>query len=300
MRYPKERNFYKMEEEEDDGGEASIGEKGVDGMLSKSATTAGAKATDIENEKTGDMVVSERHLALPQKSRIESSVPFHLRGIPMPAEGSLSGAYSMSSNRSSYDASSVVRKYWEASMAARPGPYAHGGPSSTRDLEGGGYFDEGSIFDGSRDSESRMADILSLRTTGSGGSVADTTGSSGRYRYRRSTLNSLFGAQRSVTTISTQSSFPDSLMITEEEFLERVRQHELQMQLEQDGQYYDGRQDSYLSGSTISRSSSIPSLTSSNDPFKTFDSNGVLLDTNPFSDNRAASRASSQRSYWFS
>jgi len=91
-------------------------------------------------------------------------------------------------------------------------------------------------------------------------------------------------------------------MISEEEFNERIRMHEIQMRLEQE--YYDRYFAEHPDGedyqSTISRSNSIPSLTSSNDPFKTFDSNEVLVDMdtgldadddaeNPFSDDRAHS-----------
>ncbi|KAG0368814.1 hypothetical protein BGZ54_001068 [Gamsiella multidivaricata] len=141
-----------------------------------------------------------------------------------------------------------------------------------------------------------MADILSLRTAGSGASMADTIGAaSSRYRYRRSTLNSLgnssLGLQQSMTeTTGSLSSIPDSLMITEEEFQERLRQYELQQQ-EYDRYYQDHLPSgaSYPSRSTISRTNSIPSLTSSNDPFKTFDSNEGLLDMDPFSDQKAES-----------
>ncbi|KAF9944064.1 hypothetical protein BGZ65_012696 [Modicella reniformis] len=263
-----------------------------------------------------------------------------------------------SRSRSSFGTSSVVSKYWTAAMAARAEKlvapddiYHHLSSTSsvavatqpkTQDLERG--YEEGSIFGDGRayhlhgsitssinssghDSESRMADILSLRTTGSG--AADMIGgssNSSRHRYRRSTLNSVgdassFGLPRSTATISTGtlSSIPDSLMISEDEFLERLRAHEMEMQLQQ--QYYDRYYaetpedgDEYHSSSqlTISRSNSIPSLTSSNDPFKTFDSNEVLVDMdrdqedrnmeadddeNPFSDDRSQSLTPPQPSY---
>ncbi|KAF9994838.1 hypothetical protein BGZ80_007676 [Entomortierella chlamydospora] len=193
----------------------------------------------------------------------------------------------MSSTESSFENSSVIRRYWEASMAARaecntPQPQTHVG------------HEEGSIFgdDSSRDSESRMADILSLRTSGSG-SITETLGTMERYNNRRSTLGgaSSFGNETSLTT--TISSVPDSLLISEEEFLERLQMHQLEQ--EYYNRYYPNHHDQYPARSFISRSSSIPSLTSTNDPFKTFDSNEILLDVDPFSDSRAVSRAS-QRS----
>ncbi|KAF8960585.1 hypothetical protein BGZ46_001544 [Entomortierella lignicola] len=288
-RKPKGGHFYKMDDQDDyDEVEVHTGKSSDKGakLASASLATGGAAAILGLNDK------EEISVTTPQQAHLDAPPMSYMRGAPSPFSYPSSHEYTMSSIRSSFDQSSVIRKYWEASMAAR---VASNATQDQVHVDGESY-QEGSIFgDGSsRDSESRMADILSLRTTGSS---ADTLGTLERYNNRRSTLKSMgemssFSNERSLTT--TLSSIPDSLMISEEEFLERLAMHERQMQLEQEyyNQYHSGHNDRYPSRSTFSRTSTTPSLTSTNDPFQTFDSNEVLVEADPFSDSRAASRAS--------
>ncbi|KAF9939042.1 hypothetical protein BGZ67_010097 [Mortierella alpina] len=345
-RSPKEGFFYQMDDNETDieidsqSGEAfdekSGNRSGVDTMLA--TTSHQTRPTSVVEDGAG---VHQRSVmtSVPPLQPLQNA---HLEPLPtgfdrqrrssLPLTDPTSSAFSMSSYRSSFETSSVFRKYWAASMAARAERRAEGHPPSTRDLEDGrsGYshYEEGSVFgDGSRDSESRLADIMSMRTTGSGHSAATT-----RRSYRRNTLNS-FGAYsfgQTETTTMSLSSIPDSLMISEDEFLERLRAHELEQEEQyhqarqhgqqysdegdEDGAYYRGASYHHHHphpyyhhghGSIISRrTSSVPSLTSSTDPFKTFDSNEVLMDMDhtstedldPFSDDRALSRTSSMQS----
>ncbi|KAF9349941.1 hypothetical protein BGX34_001491, partial [Mortierella sp. NVP85] len=308
---PKEGYFFKMDDqdddEEDDHYHHQHGQRSVRSEEKNLGTPA---MSEISARRSG--TGGQPPLTFPPHAHLSdttSSLPRHTRGGSTSASRSpfddptTSRPGSMSSRKSKrqsyFETSSTARKNWASAMAARAerlvapdNHYHHLSSASsssavlprTRDIEQG--YEEGSIFgDGhsinssGRDSESRMADILSLRTTGSG---ADTIGgASSRYRYRRSTLNSMgnssFGLPHGTATPSTGtlSSIPDSLMISEEEFNERIRMHEIQMRLEQE--YYDRYFAEHPDGedyqSTISRSNSIPSLTSSNDPFKTFDSN---------------------------
>ncbi|KAF9570111.1 hypothetical protein EC968_002168 [Mortierella alpina] len=346
-RSPKEGYFYQMDDNNTDididshSGEAfdekSGNRSGIDTMLA--TTSQPTRITSMVEDGAG---VHERSVmtSVPPLRPLQDA---HLEPLPpgfdrqrrrssLPLTDPTSSAFSMSSYRSSFETSSVIRKYWAASMAARAERRAEGHPSSTRDLEDGrSDYEEGSIFgDGSRDSESRLADIMSMRTTGSGHSAATA-----RRPYRRNTLNSFsaYSFGQTETTTMSLSSIPDSLMISEDEFLERLRAHELELEK----QYHQARQphgeqysdegdedEAYYSrtpyhhhhphpyyhhghghGSVISRrTSSVPSLTPSTDPFKTFDSNEVLMDVDhttttedidpdPFSDDRALSRTSS-------
>ncbi|KAI1316870.1 hypothetical protein EDD11_009360 [Mortierella claussenii] len=337
-RKPKEGYFYRMEDQEDDmissrseilssaekvGTNNSI--EGGEGVLYHSSSAGATATVSTSFARTGNDGMDYPPVILPPNAHLDAAVLMsHLRKTPSlfggGVGGSLSRSQSMSSIRSSVDNSSVIRRYWEAAMAARAERMTQDPFFSRHDLEvergltggerGERPYEEGSIFgcgrsntdaSSGRDSESRMADILSLRTADSGdGSAA----ASSKYRYmtRRSTLNSMgaassFWQRRSSASETTLSSIPDSLMITEEEYLERLQMHQMQMQMEEQG-YYDHQYGRYPS--TISRSDSMPSLTSSNDPFKTFDSNDVLVNMDfqdPFSDERAQSR-SSQRSDW--
>ncbi|KAF9965645.1 hypothetical protein BGZ70_004407 [Mortierella alpina] len=344
-RSPKEGYFYQMDDNDTD---IEIDSHSGEAFDEKSGNRSGIdtmQATTSHQTRPTSMV--EDGAGVHQRSVMASVPPLkplqyaHLEPLPagfdrqrrssLPLTDPASSAFSMSSYRSSFETSSVIRKYWAASMAVRAERRAEGHPPSTRDLEDGrsgySYYDEGSVFgDGSRDSDSRLADIMSMRTTGSGHSAATT-----RRPYRRNTLNS-FGAYsfgQTETTTMSLSSIPDSLMISEDEFLERLRAHELEqeelyLQAQQHGQQYsdegDEEEHAYYPhphhrhphpyyhhghGSIISRrTSSVPSLTSSTDPFKTFDSNEVLMDVDhtstedldPFSDDRALSRTSSTQS----
>ncbi|KAF9279428.1 hypothetical protein BGZ68_007920 [Mortierella alpina] len=342
-RSPKDGYFYQMDDHDTDieidsqNGEAfdekSGNRSGVDTMLA--TTSHQTRPTSMVEDGAGAHQSSVMASVPPLKPLQDA----HLEPLPagfdrqrrssLPLTDPTSSAFSMSSYRSSFETSSVIRKYWAASMAARAERRAEGHPPSTRDLEDGrsgySYYEEGSVFgDGSRDSESRLADIMSVRTTGSGHSAAT------RRPYRRNTLNSFGGysfGQTETTTMSL-SSIPDSLLISEDEFLERLRAHELEQEeqyyraRQQRSQYSDDDEEAYYPGiphhhrhphpyyhhghgSIISRrTSSVPSLTSSTDPFKTFDSNEVLMDMDhtstedldPFSDDRALSRTSSLQS----
>ncbi|KAG0208185.1 hypothetical protein BGX31_002413 [Mortierella sp. GBA43] len=318
-RQPKEGQFHRMDDQDDDDDEdRHMDEKNAaSAARTRNSFGRGARTSTVQPALT---VPPTAHL-------VDTSVPRHMR------DGSGSSKSKRPKSRSNFETSSAVRKSWTANMKERAerlvssdrGYHQLSSASSsaaalpmTRDLERG--YEEGSIFgDGrsinssGRDSESRLADIISLRTTGSG---AETIGSS---LHRRSTLrsmdNSSFGLPHSTATTSTGalSSIPDSLVISEDEFLERLQAYEKQMQLEQE--YFDRYYAEHPDGEsyhTISRSNSIPSLTSSNDPFKTFDSNEVLVDMdtgldvdqdmdqdmeNPFSDARAESPAPPQQSY---
>ncbi|KAF9958864.1 hypothetical protein BGZ72_010758 [Mortierella alpina] len=342
-RSPKDGYFYQMDDNDtdieiDSTSGAAFDEKsgnrsGVDTMLA--TTSHQTRPTSMVEDGAGVqqrlVMASVPALQPLQNAHLEPHPPGldRQRRSSLPLTDPTSSAFSMSSYRSSFETSSVIRKYWAASMAARAERRAEGHPPSTRDLEDGrsgySYYEEGSVFgDGSRDSESRLADIMSTRTTGSGHSAATT-----RRPYRRNTLNS-FGAYsfgQTETTTMSLSSIPDSLMISEDEFLERLRAHELEQEeqynqaRQQRQQYSDGDDDEayypyhhhrhphpyyhHGHGSIISRrTSSVPSLTSSTDPFKTFDSNEVLMDMDhtstedldPFSDDRALSRTSLLRS----
>ncbi|KAF9186258.1 hypothetical protein BGZ51_002109 [Haplosporangium sp. Z 767] len=228
--------------------------------------------------------------------------------------------YTMSSMRSSCETSSVVRKYWAASMAARAERRLEGFPPSR------GYFDQESV---SRDrthapsfsSESRKADILSFdessaapsrNSAGTGFDIATTTTTrEGPFqRHYRNTLSSVNGYIRRSMSMSLASlgstdneswhgrhGFRSSINT---EFLDHLNIKSVQSeqrQLEYYAHYY--RQNPTMStieqsvGCTKTmttgswRTSSVPSLTSTNDPFKTFDSNEVLVDMGPFSDNHA-------------
>ncbi|KAG0326527.1 hypothetical protein BG000_001347 [Podila horticola] len=244
-----------------------------------------------------------------------------------------SSAYSMSSIGSSFVASSVLRQYWAASEAARA--------ERRRDTYGGrslaeaeGYYTEGSIF-GDRDSESRMADIVSRTENGSVGTFTTQRQRDhslerrwARGLDRRNTLGSSIGdsssLQRTTTMTMSFSSIPssmDSEEYHEQVYLDqlhmqglRMREQELMMLHEhrmRQQEYYDHRPQfhhhphdphllhhghhhyphhaDYIGTMTSRRSSSVPSLTSTNDPFKTFDSNDLLAtpSMDPFSDSRA-------------
>ncbi|KAF9172142.1 hypothetical protein BGX21_004296 [Mortierella sp. AD011] len=290
-RKPKGGYFYKMEDEDDDQVEICTGE-GSD--RNTKLTTSSNETHPVTVTAQGSSIKEEileravhPPLATPQQVHLEPSPMLHVPGALSPFENSLTREYTMSSTGSNLENSSVIRRYWEASMAARA-------ECSTHQSQTHIGHEEGSIFgdDSSRDSESRMADILSLRSSGNG-SITETLGTMERYNNRRSTLGgvSSFGNETSLTT--TISSVPDSLLISEEEFLERLQMHQLEQ--EYYNRYYPDHHDQYPTRSSISRSNSIPSLTSTNDPFKTFDSNEILVDVDPFSDSRAVSRAS-QRS----
>ncbi|KAG0355037.1 hypothetical protein BGZ54_001325 [Gamsiella multidivaricata] len=237
----------------------------------------------------------------------------------------------MSSMRSSFESSSVVRQYWAASMAARTERRLEGFPPSVS------YSEGDSVFGGHRrtpsmSSQSRKADILSMDDSsftesyidgprvgaGAGSAAGPLSFKEGMVkRHYRSTVNSVQSYIRRSMSMSL-ASFQSGISSTDDEgwhrghgyrssinteFLDHLnikalRSH--QHQLAYYRHYY--RQNPSLTASTIDetpvmganaktmttttswRTSSAPSLTSTNDPFQTFDSNEILVDLSPFSD----------------
>lgn len=283
-------------------------------MASIATTPIAAKGSELPMETT---------VAMPPHVFMEPTAMNRRRySLPMTE----SSAYSMSSIGSSFEASSVVRQYWAASEAARA--------ERRRDTYGGrsmgseGYYTEGSIF-GDRDSESRMADIVSQTENGSFATFTTKRqrDHSLERRWaqgldRRNTLGSSIGdsssLQRTTTMTMSFSSIPssmDSEEYREQVYLDRLHMQALRMREQEmmmlyehqmrQQHYYDHRPQHhnhphdphlldhhhhhYLDTMTSRRSSSVPSLTSTNDPFKTFDSNEILMDnpSDPFSDSRA-------------
>lgn len=331
---PKEGYFYKMEDEDEgdfdnDDMHQSSGdlEKRYAASTMTASTAAASTASDDGTTETRDRSMAVGAgvgqldaVTVPQMALLgdtTTAASFHKRRSSLPYM--VTSHYTMSSlgDGSSIDGddSSVVRKYWAASMAARAERRLEG-HSPTRGLEddSDAYgYDEGSIFgDQSRDSDSRMADILSLRTAGSVDGTAGGTMDTARHHlyeqyqqrepYRRDTLNTSFGDGLSTRTMTPSlSSAQDSCPFSEEEFLERMHFEQLQAQLQHEyyareqrehhqRYHHHGEAESMMSR----RTSSVPSLTSTNDPFKTFDSNEIVLDQDqdlepsedPFADSR--------------
>ncbi|CAO3564500.1 unnamed protein product [Mortierella alpina] len=226
----------------------------------------------------------------------------------------------MSSMRSTstWETSSVVRKYWVASMAARTERRLEGFPRSRDCLGGGSAF--GDRRTPSFSSLSRKADILSFDD--SSFTTDESSGSARRdgtvMRHYRSTVHSMneylrrsmsmsLSSLRSTVPSSDDESFhPHSTgrrgrgfrLSINGAFLDHLNIKSLQdeqRQLEYYTHHY--RQNPSMSTVTTagcrtgtsgrSRASSVPSLTSTNDPFQTFDSNEILVDLGPFSDEYA-------------
>ncbi|KAF9906282.1 hypothetical protein EC991_000770 [Linnemannia zychae] len=322
-RKPQEGYFYKMDDDDDEGddndGHSDMQSSGdLEKRHAAAATASNADGTTETRDRSPAVGAGVRELdavTVPQMAFIgdtTTTASYHKRRSSLPYM--VTSSYTMSSlgGSSVDDDSSVVRKYWAASMAARAERRLEG-HSPTRGLDGydgsDSYgYDEGSIFgdqstSASRDSDSRMADILSLRTTGSVDGTTGSTMDTSRHRhlydqqygehhqYRRDTLNTSFGGVSTRTMTPSLSSADDSCPFGEEEFLERMHLQQLQAQLQHE--YYaqqqrEQRYHDYGSSMGSRRTSSVPSLTSTNDPFKTFDSNEIVLDhydhLNPFAD----------------
>ncbi|KAF9388710.1 hypothetical protein CPB97_000559 [Podila verticillata] len=283
---------------------------------------ASTTATTTPTAARGSEPPTETTVAMPPHVFMDPAVLSRRRySLPMTE----SSAYSMSSIGSSFGASSVVRQYWAASEAARA--ERRRDTYSGRSMGSEDYYTEGSIF-GDRDSESRMADIVSRTENGSFATFTTRRqrDHSLERRWaegldRRNTLGSSIGEssslQRATTMTMSFSSVPssmDSEEYREQVYLDRLHMQALRMREQEmmmlhehqmrQQQYYDHRPQShhhphdphllhhhhhhYLDTMTSRRSSSVPSLTSTNDPFKTFDSNEILMDpSDPFSDSRA-------------
>ncbi|KAF8938408.1 hypothetical protein BGZ47_008590 [Haplosporangium gracile] len=329
---PKEGYFYKMEDEDEDDFDNDDMQQSSGDLEKRYAastmTASAAAAATVSNDGTTETRVRSMAVGagvgqldavtVPQMALLgdTTAASSHKRRSSLPYM--VTSHYTMSSLGSSVDGddSSVVRKYWNASMAARAERRLEGhSPTRGLDDDSDMYgYDEGSIFgDQSRDSDSRMADILSLRTTGSVDGSAGGTMDTSRHHlyeqyqqrepYRRDTLNTSFGDGISTRTMTPSlSSAQDSCPFSEEEFLERM--HLQQLQVQHQHEYYaqqqrEHHQRCHHHGDTESmmsrRTSSVPSLTSTNDPFKTFDSNEIVLDQDqdqhhrsedPFADSR--------------
>lgn len=321
-------HFYKMEDGDDDFDHMQQSSGDMEKRYAAASTaTASASAAASSNDGTetrdksmmavGAGVGQLDAVTVPQMALLGDTNAdlYHKRRSSLPYM--VTSHYTMSSidDGSSIDDddSSVVRKYWAASMAARAERRLEGhSPTRGLDSEDDVYgYDEGSIFgDQSRDSDSRMADILSLRTTGSMNGTAGGTMDTTRHhlyeqyhqqqQYRRDTLNTSFGDGISTRTMTPSlSSVQDSCPFSEEEFLERMQFEELQAQLQHEYYAQQQREQRYTHSMISRRTSSVPSLTSTNDPFKTFDSNEIVLDQDqdqdqdhdpfaddPFSDSR--------------
>ncbi|KAF8938683.1 hypothetical protein BGZ58_000359 [Dissophora ornata] len=225
--------------------------------------------------------------------------------------------YTMSSMRSSFETSSVVRQYWAASMAARTERLLEGHPPSTN------YFDD-DRRSASESSQSRKADIMSIDesfTEGGRSSTRRPLRQAPGERHNRSTVNSLQSYLRrsmsmSLTSIrSGESTTDDESMHRHQrgfrasintEYLDHLNIKALQSEHHQMAAYrHYYRRNPTLTMSTVDRvafmggsrtmttansqrTSTVPSLTSTNDPFQSFDSNEALTELDPFSDHQYA------------
>ncbi|GJJ76551.1 hypothetical protein EMPS_08910 [Entomortierella parvispora] len=316
QRRPTEGYFFQMEDEDEDATEFNEKDHVIITSRDMEASREGTTSSATSRAATSTTTEGAGVLQAPLQPTLPpvALLPNVKRRSSVPSAGMSSHSYTMSTMRSSLETSSVVREYWAASMAARAERRMADGISSPGMSDGYGY-EEGSIFgDQSRDSDSRMADILSLRTAGTGDSFRGTIGTM-RRQHSRNTFNSILdesssiGHYRSLTM--SFSSTPDSMMMSEEEFLDHLHIQQLhQFQLQHEQQYhfqypqeygyerqqypqYIPRPSGHYQPSLNSyRTSSVPSLNSTNDPFKSFDSNAIIVDVDPFSDSRAVSRAS--------
>ncbi|KAF9900932.1 hypothetical protein BX616_002452 [Lobosporangium transversale] len=241
--------------------------------------------------------------------------------------------FTMSSMRSSHETSSVVRQYWVASMAARAERLLEGHPPSRQYHEEGSVSGNNQYRSPSFSSQSRKADIMSFDASSGTGSLPLTKEGPIKRHYRN-TMNSINGYLRrsmsmSLTSLQTGGSLTDNeswhrhpgfRASINAEYLDHLNIKSLRSEERQmayyshyyrqnptmstvDGVAYDGalglggRSQTMTTATTPSwRTSATPSLTSTNDPFQTFDSNEILLDMNPFSDQHAVTMASSSSS----
>ncbi|KAF9124472.1 hypothetical protein BGW39_008188 [Mortierella sp. 14UC] len=240
--------------------------------------------------------------------------------------------YTMSSMRSSCETSSVVREYWAASMAARTERRLEGYPPTIDFYDEGSVFGDHHRRTPSFSSVSRKAEIMTLDSASIAESNVLPAADGFLKRHYRNTMNSVQSyLQRSMTMslTSLHSTFTSS---SEEEnsgagygtrsrgngfrppidseFLSHLNIKSLRSE-ERQLEYYthlyrqnptmstanyddcenQAARPSILTGDSR-RTSSVPSLTSTNDPFKTFDSNEILLDMSPFADHHAILPAS--------
>ncbi|KAF9170454.1 hypothetical protein BGX21_009306 [Mortierella sp. AD011] len=303
-----ERSFYLMREESDDEEYGGDGDDEVTEKATKYQTSNSAVSLKAGPSEKPLIVFDEDEPERPADAHLDRSQ----RGsMPFPFIYS-DDDFTMSSMRSSCETSSVVREYWAASMAARAERRMEGYPASTD-------------FCSSASSQSRKADILSMdapsfvdSAAGVGAGASTATRNSPFKKQYRSTINSIHSYIRrsmsmSIASLRSGESYTDDeswythpgfRSSINAEFLEHLNIKSLrsaQRQLEYYTYYYrqnptmstvDGSaysrpfsQQSVVTSVDSQRISSAPSLTSTNDPFQTFDSNEIILDLNPASGN---------------
>ncbi|KAF9949402.1 hypothetical protein BGZ72_008823 [Mortierella alpina] len=319
--------FFLMKDEDDEDEEYD--DKSVarqEPILAENPHAREVHAAATDQSQSGDQSNGRSSmLSYPGSAHVSPSWARRSNSLSLPYTDQEYDDYTMSSMRSTstWETSSVVRKYWVASMAARTERRLEGFPRSRDCLGGGSVF--GDRRTPSFSSLSRKADILSFDdssfTTGSmtdGASSGSARRDGAVMRHYRSTVHSMNEYLRrsmSMSLSSLRSTVPSSVdenfslrnpghhgrgfrLSINGAFLDHLNIKSLQdeqRQLEYYTHHY--RQNPTMSTVTtaacgtgtsgLSRASSVPSLTSTNDPFQTFDSNEILVDLGPFSDEHA-------------
>ncbi|KAF9948155.1 hypothetical protein BGZ70_002340 [Mortierella alpina] len=321
--------FFLMKDEDDEDEEYE--DKSMTGQESNLAERLPAFDHDVTNtdqsQSGGQSIDRSSMVSYPESALVCPSWATRRRSnsLSLPYTDQEYDDYTMSSMRSTstWETSSVVRKYWVASMAARTERRLEGFPRSRDCLGGGSVF--GDRRTPSFSSLSRKADIFSFDDSSfTTGSLTDgaSSGSARRdgtvMRHYRNTLHSMNEYLRrsmSMSLSSLRSTVPSSddesfnlhstgrhgrgfRVSINGAFLDHLHIKSLQDEQRQLDYYtHHYRQNPSMSTVTtaacrtgtsgLSRGSSVPSLTSTNDPFQTFDSNEILVDLGPFSDEHA-------------
>ncbi|KAF8957366.1 hypothetical protein BGZ46_002203 [Entomortierella lignicola] len=316
-----DRSFFLMKEQSDDedgndDGDAEVAAKkrinsqAFQSLDSFEATGLSEKSSVLIDDITCDDQFRQSVLQRPSAAFMTPS-PRRF-STPLPYSYS-DDDYTMSSMRSSCETSSVIRQYWAASMAAR---------AERRMNEADLNYPRSSIS-----SQSRKADIFNGNASSfidsdvDAARIGTANSSNGPFKkYYRSTVNSVNSYIRrsmsmSIASLRSGSVTDDDSWCRQHgfrssinsEFLNHLNIKSLQngqRQLEYYRYYYrqsptistvDGSlynrptsQQSVVTSGASHRTSSAPSLTSTNDPFlQNFDSNEIVLDLDPFSDNNA-------------
>ncbi|KAF9100540.1 hypothetical protein BGX27_000349 [Mortierella sp. AM989] len=319
---PSDRSFYLMKEVSDD--DDDYNDKAP---AKKATRQFGQNPTHIDSDSSEKLLIDfgdETEDVAFGIQRPESAYldPTRCNSPPNPLIYS-DEDFSMSSMRSSCETSSVVRQYWAASMAARAERRQEGYSPSTGQFEEGIVFSD-NCNRSSISSQSRKADILSMNSEGAradaelSSAAASPMGGAFKKHYRN-TINSMHSYLRRSMSMSMASLRSGSFTDDESwyrhpgfrssinaDFLDHLNIKSVQSgqrQLDYYRYYYrqnptmstvDGSvfdrphsQQSVATSADSQRMSYVPSLTSTNDPFQTFDSNEIVLDLNPFSDHNA-------------
>ncbi|KAF9566434.1 hypothetical protein EC968_003745 [Mortierella alpina] len=321
--------FFLMKDEEDE--EEEYDDKSMAQQKSSLAENPHAYHVDVtvtdQSQRGGQSNDRRSIVSYPESALVSPSWARRSNSLSLPYTDQEYDDYTMSSMRSTstWETSSVVRKYWVASMAARTERRLEGFPRSRDCLGGGSVF--GDRRTPSFSSLSRKADVFTLDDSSfTTGSLTDeTTAGSAKIdglvmRHYRNTIHSMNEYLRRSMSMSL-SSLRSTVPSSDEEgfnlhnpgrhsrgfrdsingaFLDHLNIKSLQdeqRRLEYYTHHY--RQNPSMSTVTttasrsgisgLSRASSVPSLTSTNDPFQTFDSNEILVDFGPFSDEHALS-----------